>query len=254
MLNFIGLGHSHVVALAKGAYALEAAGAQVEGRALRGRFRYLYDPDFMPAFADEAQTTLNPAILDALRAEAPQFVLLSIGGNEHNVLSMRQPARRFDFILGAEPDAPVDPSAEIAPEAAIRATLADYMGENMRVLQAIRAASGLPMILVEPPPPLPRAQVLAYPREFFRSQVDHKTMSPDALRRKVWRVQTAMMQAACEQLGVAYVATPPEMIGPDGLLKRAACGQDASHANDSYGEVMVALAARAILPALEGAA
>lgn len=251
ILKFVGIGHSHIVALAKGAYALEAKGVEVERRRLHGRFRYLYDGAYMPAFTGDA---LNPAILAGIEAQAPQFLLLSIGGNEHNVLSMRQPARRFDFILGAEPDAPVDPAAEIAPEAAIRATLADYMGENMRVLQAIRAASGLPMILVEPPPPLPRAQVLAYPKEFFRSQVDQKSMSPDALRRKVWRVQTAMMQATCAQLGVAYLATPPDMLGPDGLLKRAACGQDASHANDSYGEAMVALAARAILPAVQGAA
>ena len=164
MLNFVGLGHSHIVALAKGAYALEAKGAEVGGRAICGRFRYLYDADFTPPFADEARTRLNPAIGAVLSDGAADFVLLSIGGNEHNVVSMRQPARRFDFILGETPDAPLDPKAEIVPEAAIRETLRDYMSENMRVLEAIRAASDLPMALVEPPPPLPRAHVLAYPK------------------------------------------------------------------------------------------
>ena len=109
------------------------------------------------------------------------------------------------------------------------------------------------MILVEPPPPLPRAHVLAYPKEFFRTLVDQKGMSSDALRRKVWRVQAAMMRADCERLGVSYVETPADVIGPDGLLKRSLCGQDASHANEAYGEVMIELAARAATSILQGA-
>lgn len=251
MLKFIGLGHSHIVALAKGAYELEARGESVGGRDLHGRFRFLYDEAYVPAFSGQA---LNPAILAGLEAEAPHFLLLSIGGNEHNILSMRQPSRRFDFILGAEPEAPVDPTADIVPEAAIRATLADYMSKNMRVLTAVRAATSLPMVLIEPPPPLPRAQVLAYPKEFFRSLVDQKNMSSDALRRKVWRVQTAMMRVDCDRLGVTYVQTPTEMIGADGLLQRSLCGQDASHANDAYGEAMVRLAAHSTALKLEGIA
>lgn len=250
MLNFVGLGHSHIVALAKGAYELAAKG-DFEGHPLRASFRYLYDEAYMPAFVGDA---LNPTILAGLEAEAPQFLLLSMGGNEHNVLSMRQPSRRFDFILGSEPQAAVDPSAEIIPEAAVRATLAGYMAENMRVLSAVREAIGLPMILVEPPPPLPRAHVLAYPKEFFRTLIDQRGMSSDRLRRKVWRVQTAMMRADCERLGIRYVETPAELIGPDGLLAPALCGQDASHANQIYGEAMIKIAVRAMAPGLQGAA
>ena len=252
VLNFVGLGHSHVVALAKGAYALEAKGAEVGGRAICGRFRYLYDADFTPPFADAARSRLNPAIEAALDDGAADFVLLSIGGNEHNVVSIRQPARRFDFILGEAPDAPLDPKAEIVPEAAIRETLRDYMNENMRVLQAIRATCNLPMALVEPPPPLPRAQVLAYPKEFFRSQIDQRSMSSDLLRRKVWRVQVGMMRQACAALGVAYVETPSDMFGADGLLKASVCGQDATHANDGYGETMIELAARLMAAPAQG--
>lgn len=251
MLNFVGLGHSHIVALAKGAYALEAKQADIAGHTIRGRFRYLYDAACTPAFLDAARTMLNPAIATALTEGAPRFVLLSIGGNEHNVTSMRQPARRFDFILSGETDAPLDPQAEIVPEAAIRETLRDYMNDNMQVAQAIRAASGLPMVLIEPPPPLPRAQVLAYPKEFFRSQLDQRSMSSDALRRKVWRVQVAMMRRAADELGLAYVETPPAMFGADGLLASAACGQDATHANDGYGEVMIEAAVRLMATQIE---
>ena len=254
MLNFIGIGHSHIVALAKGSYALEAKQEQIAGQTLHGRFHYLYDAAYMPAFLDPAQTALNPAILGLLNTPGLDFVLLSMGGNEHNVLSMRQTTPRFDFVSRDEPEATVDPTAEIVPEAAIRETLANYMRENMRVLQAIRAASGLPMVLVEPPPPLPRAHVLAYPKEFFRTQLDQAGMSSDALRRKVWRVETRMLRAASVELGVAWLETPSDMFGADGLLKASACGQDASHANEAYGEVMIAAAARLMAGQIAGRA
>lgn len=259
MANFVGLGHSHIVALAKGAYALEAKTAEIDGRPVCGRFRYLYDAAYLPAFPDAAATTLNPAIVAALSETAfgeagPQFLLLSMGGNEHNVVSMRQPTPRFDFILSGEPDAPLDPQAAIVPEAAIRETLRDYMSENMRVMREIRAASPLPLVLVEPPPPLPRAQVLAYPKEFFRTQFDQRGMSSDALRRKVWRVQIDMMRQASDDLAMPYVETPAEAFGPDGLLAPWACGQDASHANESYGEIMIAAAVRLMAAKNPGAA
>ena len=254
MLNFIGIGHSHIVALAKGSYALEAKQAQIAGQTIHGRFHYLYDAPYMPAFTDAAQTALNPAILGLLTAGGLDFALLSMGGNEHNVLSMRQTTPRFDFILREEPDAAVDPAAEIVPEAAIRETLADYMRDNMRVLHALRAASGLPMVMVEPPPPLPRAHVLAYPKEFFRTQFDQAGMSSDALRRKVWQVEARMLRAASAELGIVWLATPPDMFGADGLLKTSACGQDASHANEAYGEVMIAAAARLMAAEIAGAA
>lgn len=254
MANFTGLGHSHIVALAKGAYALEAKGTEIAGGAICGRFRYLYDEAYMPPFVDAAGTRLNPAIEKALDEGGAQFLLLSMGGNEHNVASMRQPAPRFDFILSGEPDAPLDPHAEIVPEAAIRETLRDYMSESMRVLRAIRAASPLPMVLVEPPPPLPRAQVLAYPREFFRSQFEQRGMSSDALRRKVWRVQTGMMRQASDDLAISYVETPETVFGGDGLLAPWACGQDASHANESYGEIMIAAAVRLMAAKTPGTA
>jgi len=252
--SFVGLGHSHIVALAKGAYALEAKRTEIAGRAVCGRFRYLYDEAYMPPFADAAGTALNPAIEAAVAEGAPQFILLSMGGNEHNIVSMRQPTPRFDFILSGAPDAPLDPTAEIIPEAAVRETLRDYMAESMRVLRAIRAASPLPMILVEPPPPLPRAQVLAYPKEFFRSQFDQRGMSSDALRRKVWRVQIEMMRQASDDLAIPYIETPAEAFGADGLLAPWACGQDASHANEAYGEIVIAAAVRRMAARMAGAA
>jgi hypothetical protein len=244
---FVGLGHSHVVALAKGAYALQAQGAMVAGETFACRFHYLYDARYEPPFISEGgELRLNRSIGEALRENDPRFILTSIGGNEHNVLSIAQRDRRFDFILGEEPNLPVDDRAELLPEAAVRETLRDWMKDKTDVLTAIRAATGAPIVQIEPPPPLPRAQVLAYPKEFFRSLLDQRNMSSDTLRYKMWRVQSELLREICAEAGIVYVRNPPDVIDSDGMLLRHACGKDATHANDSYGEAIVARALRCI--------
>jgi hypothetical protein len=253
MLSFAGLGHSHVVALARGAYALQAQGAGIAGAPISGRFHYLYDAPYDPPFTAASRgQELNDAILDACRDGEPRFLLLSIGGNEHNVLSMAQPARRYDFILGENPDLPLDQSGEIIPESAVRETLRAWMSDKTAVLRAIRKVSEAPMIQIEPPPPLPREQVLAYPKEFFRSILEQRKLSSDLLRYKMWRVQAKLMRDLCDEADVLYVETLPDMIDEAGMLAKKAWGKDATHANEFYGEAMVAEALRRLSDILEG--
>ena len=247
-MHFVGLGHSHIVALAKGAYALAAQSSLAAAEALTCRFCYLYDPQYEPPFvaADDGRQ-LNPGILAAIRDGAPRFILTSIGGNEHNVLSIAQRDGRFDFILGENPELALDRQAKAIPEAAIRETLRDWMADKTDILRALRAATDVPIVQIEPPPPLPRKHVLAYPKEFFRSLLDQRNLSPDLLRYKMWRVQSGILRDLCGDLGVMYVETPPDMIDGAGMLAAKAWGKDATHANDHYGEAMVASALRRVL-------
>lgn len=251
VLHFVGLGHSHVVALAKGAYALQAGAALFDGRPIEGRFHYLYDKAFEPPFVDgSARRALNPKILEALAAGAPEFVIASMGGNEHNVLSIVQLYQRYDFILGEAPDLPLESNAEILPEALIRETLREWMDEKVAVLRAVREATKLPIVQIAPPPPLPRAQVIAHPREFFRNAVDLRKLSPDPLRHKMWRVQLGLYRELCAEIGVLYVEPPVDMIGDDGMLAQKAWGGDATHANELFGRATVAEAIGRLAPLL----
>ncbi|MDE2363472.1 MAG: hypothetical protein KGM42_12405 [Hyphomicrobiales bacterium] len=237
---FVGLGHSHVVALARGAYALQARGAQFAGEPFSSKFHYLYDAPYEPPFLEtEEGRRLNPSIADALSDGDPLFVLTSVGGNEHNVVSIAQRGPRFDFILGEQPELPLDARSEIIPEAAIRETLRDWMEPKVEVLRAISATTARLVVQIEPPPPLPREQVLAYPKEFFRTVFDQRRMSSDTLRYKMWRVQTALLREACESIGAHYVDTPADMMDDDGMLMLSFCGKDATHANEAYGEAMI---------------
>lgn len=235
ILTYAAFGHSHVVALARGAYALETKQAQAGARATAGGFHYLYDAAFTPEVQVGAEgAALHPAIVQILEA-GPEAVILSIGGNEHNVLSIAQATPRFDFVLGSAPDLALDKHAEIIPESVLRETLRDWMGVKIDTMRAIRKATTAPVIQVEPPPPLPREQVLAYPKEFFQKTLLRK-VSPDLLRYKMWRLQTELYREICAGLAIDYVATLPDFIAPDGMLARSAWATDATHANELFGE------------------
>ncbi|MGH6813907.1 MAG: hypothetical protein ACREDM_16745 [Methylocella sp.] len=45
MLTFIGFGHSHIVAIAKGCYELQHIGRTFAGSPFVGHFYYLHDPE-----------------------------------------------------------------------------------------------------------------------------------------------------------------------------------------------------------------
>lgn len=239
ILTYAAFGHSHIVALAKGAYALESKQIHAGGRLTEGGFHYLYDAAYVP----EVQVgidgpVLHPAIMQALHA-GPGIVILSIGGNEHNVLSIAQASPQFDFILGSAPDLPLDKHAEIIPESVLRETLRDWMGVKVDTMRAIRKATMAPVIQVEPPPPLPREQVLAYPKEFFQKTLSLRKVSPDLLRYKMWRLQTELYREICAELDIDFVPTLPDFVGDDGMLVRSAWATDATHANALFGERMM---------------
>ncbi|PWB84348.1 MAG: hypothetical protein C3F11_01770 [Methylocystaceae bacterium] len=240
MLTFLGFGHSHVVAIAKGCYELQQAGEVFAGSPLLGHFLYLFDAEFMPTLTDaEGEQTLNPRIVEKIEQTNPRFILLTIGGNEHNALSVLQLPQRFDFILGEAPDLPLDPGADILPEAVVREVIRERMEGTIAIVRAFRRSFDLPLAQMEPPPPLPAEQILAYPKEFFKRVVDPKRLSTETFRYKVWRIQANLYRELCGAEDVVYVPVPADLQDDTGLLARAAWGHDATHANGYFGQRMI---------------
>lgn len=244
-MRILGLGHSHIVAVAAGCYALQDKGANVGGKALTSRFIYFYEPEFMPTLVgDPHQLQLNPRLAEIIAQERPGAVLLCVHGNEHIALSVVRRHEPIDFILGENPDLALEEDATLLTEAAIRETLRERMNETFAIVSAVKRATSAPLVCIEPPPPLPDTQILAYPKEFFRKAVDSAKLSPELFRHKVWRVQSALYREICATHGVAFVAVPQQLISPPGVLAREAWGADATHANAVFGAAMIDQAIR----------
>lgn len=242
-MRILGLGHSHIVAIAKGCYELQHKGATIAGEAFSSRFVYLYEPTIMPTIVEEPEgARINPQLAEIIAGEDAAFGLLSVGGNEHIAMSVVQSREPVDFVLGDDPDLPLAADASILPEAAVRETMREKMALTLGVLALLRRATSIPLFCLEPPPPLPDARVLAYPKEFFRKAVDRGKLSSELFRYKMWRVQSGLYRAVCARENIEFVAVPERFVAPPGVLAQEAWGADASHANQLFGEAMVAKA------------
>jgi hypothetical protein len=235
MYRFIAFGHSHIVAFAKGAYEYQAAELPGAPR-IESRFVYLYDPSYQPVVEGPAETPeLNPKLREHLAASPWNFVVLACGGNEHNVLGIVRNKRPFDFVLSSEPDLPLQPGYELVPEGLIREVLKSYMADSLQTMRTFRSQTELPVMQVEPPPPLPNRRVLAYPREFVRASLLRKKIAPELIRYKLWRLESDIYTTFCNEFDIAYLRAPSGMIGPNGMLAEVGWGSDATHANQRYG-------------------
>ena len=245
MTKILGLGHSHIVAIAKGCYDLQHEGFLLGGAPLTSRFVYLYDPELSPTLEEEesASSRLNPRLRAIIEEEKPDGIVLSVGGNEHIALSVTQPKERFDFILGAEPELDIEAGAVVLPEAAVRETLREKMRPTLATIEAIRKETSAPIVCIEPPPPLPNSRVMQCPQEFFRKSFDPRRLSQDVFRYKMWRSQAALYHEICVKEDILYAPVPAEFIAPSGTLAEVVWGADASHANELFGRRMIQLAA-----------
>jgi hypothetical protein len=251
MAKILGLGHSHIVAIAKGCYELQHEGFKLGGAPLACRFLYLYDPELTPTLAEEsAAARLNPRLRKIIEDEEADGIVLSVGGNEHIALSVTQTNERFDFILGAEPELDLEPGAAILPEAAVRETLREKMTPTLATLEAIRKETGAPIVCIEPPPPLPNSRVAQCPQEFFRRSFDLRKLSGDVFRYKMWRVQSALYREICMSENILFAAVPAEFMAPSGMLAEFVWGADASHANALFGRRMIQAAVELFEPRL----
>ncbi|MGD9543894.1 MAG: hypothetical protein AB7F41_09560 [Methylocystis sp.] len=251
MTKILGLGHSHVVAIAKGCYELQHEGFRLGGAPLVSRFLYLYDPEITPTLTEQgAASRLNPRLRQILDEERPDAIVLSIGGNEHIALSVTQPKERFDFILGAEPDLDLESGAIVLPEAAIRETLREKMAPTLATIEAIRSETAAPIVCLEPPPPLPNSRILECPQEFFRKSFDPRKLSGEIFRYKMWRTQSAIYRDVCARADILFAPVPAEFIAPSRVLAEAVWGADASHANALFGRRMIQRAGELVEPRL----
>jgi hypothetical protein len=236
MYPFIAFGHSHIVAFAKGFYEYQASDCDAGAAHIQGRFIYLYEPLYNPILVGPPESvTLNPKLGEQLADLPWRFVVLVCGGNEHNVLGIVRNKRPFDFVLSSAPDLPLQPGYELVPEALVREVLTSFMAESLQTMRAFRAATGLPVIQLEPPPPLPRHRVLAYPREFVRASLLRKNIAPELIRHKLWRLESEIYRRFCGEVGIDYLRAPANMIDKHGMLAEPGWGSDATHASPRYG-------------------
>ena len=214
------LGHSHIVSLED---AANLQGVRYKSLNLWGFGR--------PVLYDEPGGRLEPV----LAAMLDDFVISTVGGSAHDLLGLAQHPHPFDFVLPEAPDLPIDPSADILPVAAVRGTVSALMeGEQLDLIRLL-ARPGRRVVHLESPPPVGEDERLG--REMFHAAfVPRAATGPSSpwLRYKLWRVHSALVQAACDGFGVEFLSAPTASM-TDGKFLRTELYDRPCHANADYG-------------------
>jgi hypothetical protein len=180
------------------------------------------------------------ALLAELKATHTAF--LALRGNTHVMLGLCGHARDYDFSLRGEPSPALVPGSEVVPLPLVEATLASHLDVAFLEMRALRAEVQCPLVLLESPPPVPAAAVLQHPGK-FADEIAQSGVAPDGVRYKLWRVQSSLMRAACEKLGMGYLPVPRQAVDGAGCLAAHALTDSATHANAWYGERVLEQAA-----------
>jgi hypothetical protein len=120
--------------------------------------------------------------------------------------------------------------------------LEDMMrGVYERRLLAIRNATNCRVYQLAPPPPKKDTDfILRKPKAVFvELGILEHGVSPASLRLKLWKLQLRVMQRLCQEWGTQYLPVPSGAESPDGFLKPEYYAPDETHANASYGELVL---------------
>lgn len=225
------IGHSHIAALHDG-YAQDpgvCGGDEVAFVPVNG-------PAFSPPLVDGV---LHPAIATMFAARRLVAVVTVLGGNMHNVIGLARDPVPFDTMLPERPTLPLPPDATLLPFGLIRRVLERRSQDLSHLMEAMRAATSLPMFQIESPPPIPsEAHLRAYPKGFAEVFAQHG-IAPAPLRFKLWRANSAIMADLCTQHGITFLPVPPEMQDAEGMLAKEAWQADPTHGNHVYGAAVL---------------
>lgn len=241
-MNLLVVGQSHVAAIRAAAKAhREAYPGEPRTRVIH-TLEAVYAPELEEAGGDGQRARFGPkltaAIADQIARHQPRVASV-IGGNAHNMLALLRHPRPFDFRLSEEEGPPLDPEAELVPEALVRAALAARMQPDVMRLRQLRDIAG-PFVQIESPPPLRDETFIAARAEpWFRDRGgDEIRVAGPGLRWRIWRLASRLMREATEASDARFMAVPDGVQDEAGFL-RPEYAADPTHGNQAYGAVLI---------------
>jgi hypothetical protein len=174
-------------------------------------------------------------------AAANTVIASVMGGNQHQVFGLVQHPEPFDFI---EPESPSswDKQRTLIPYRSIWVTFEKGLrGKDGQRLTALREMAGRPIYHLAPPPPKESAEHILkkFETAFAEAGLATKGVTPGPIRLKIWRLQCAVLKYLCEQWDIRLLPPPDGTQTPEGFLKPEYYANDATHANASYGELVL---------------
>jgi hypothetical protein len=173
---------------------------------------------------------------EARRVLRGGVVFSFIGGGRHQSSVLRRHPQPFDLVLPEAPDLPIDPEAEIVPFGAMRAMLEMSLTRDLSRLEDVVEIATGQVYHFETPPPMEDEWVKDQRPTKWASH--WKLSSTKYLMYKLWRLNSQIIRAHAERLGVVFVERPQGAVNEEGLL-RAEFVENLTHGNAKYGALVL---------------
>lgn len=170
------------------------------------------------------------------------------GGNVHLSSYLFAPTPLFDFVPSANPDLPLDETAVIVPEEAIRALFAAPIRQLKGRVEALKSVAAKVLVPGTPPPKEDDAFIREWLHrepyfERLAAQMGLKPgdvpLSPPLLRLKMWIALQGLLRDMAEETEAVFVPVSAAAQTGPGFLSRSYYANDTTHANLAYGDLML---------------
>ncbi len=190
----------------------------------------------------DGRTTVaaTPGLIELVDRIDPDAVLLSfLGGNEHSVLSLLNPAVPFDFVWPAGNEAPLLPDRQPVSVAVVEAQLLASIQNTLAQLTMIRARHpGLRIVHVAPPPPQANEASMRDAPEVFGDLIARVGVMPLSIRLKYYGLYRELFQRHLAPLRIECLGPPAGSQDAQGAL-RDGLAQGCTHGNEAYGAMVL---------------
>ncbi len=169
------------------------------------------------------------------------LLALAVGGNQHQIFGLVRHPEAFDFFEPGGGD--VRPDHAVIPYRALRDIFEgglrgrDYATWKRVVDGATRCRV---LHLTPVPPKADEAHIRRRLETAFVEQgLAEKGITPAEIRLKIWRLQVSLFRAICDEEALPLLPPPPDTQTDEGFLRPEYYADDATHANASYGELLL---------------
>ncbi|WP_295492046.1 hypothetical protein [Sphingorhabdus sp. EL138] len=235
MTKAVIVGQSHTVCMSAAAAATPGWGQFPVYRVRSGD--KLSDPDALS----------NDQAIDLVRKLNENVdVFLSIPGTYHNILGLVRSRLDFDFFLNPE-DRLLDLDY-LVPRRVITSAFDMHLETEALVPKLKGVAAGRVYVLACPPPKQDNAfmmqRLLAKWNKPYRGQdIAACGLNRPELRRKLWLIECERTKFWAESMGLDFLHAPHAALNDEGFLAEQYYAEDATHANEDYGLLILKLVA-----------
>lgn len=219
------IGNSHTHALKMGAAGFVGS-AQFEVHRLAVRPDKLSAEVMHPRDAERIVRQLGPS----------DVLVVSFGGTMHNPVSLVRHPEPFDVLADGEEANGV----QIITQSTLRSAFALPDWSNRRKIEYYKAMTTAKVLHIATPPPMADHAFIMERRISYRGGSFTKDgLNPPPLRLKVWAIEMQTLAGICGDCGVGFLYPPADALTPEGYLSRDCYADDAAHANERYGRLVL---------------